>query len=74
MISNFSVALNSMKFKSTTHEFRIFCKKETQVRLIEDFLIPTYGFQFVPNNVIVRETQEDSHLVGKSFGQSFFSY
>ena len=55
IISNLSVALNTVKFKSTTHEFKIFFKKETQVRLVEDSVIPINGFNFVPNSIILRE-------------------
>ena len=65
MISNFDVALNSLKFKSTRHDFRIFFKKETQIKQVEDSMIPINGFNFVPNSVILSEQREDSHLVGK---------
>ena len=65
MISNFSVALNAVKYKATNHEFRIFFKRETQVRDIEDSTIPFNGFDFVSNSIILSEQKEDSHLVGK---------
>ncbi|KAJ1411964.1 Nucleic acid-binding, OB-fold, partial [Sesbania bispinosa] len=63
MISNLSVALNAAKFKPTFHEFRMFFKRETEVRLIEDSTIPNNVFSFFPFKDILNEELEDRHLV-----------
>ncbi|KAJ1381999.1 Nucleic acid-binding, OB-fold, partial [Sesbania bispinosa] len=63
MLENFSVALNSAEFKPTMHEFRLFFKRETQVRLIEDSSIPINGFSFVDFSEILNEKNKESHLV-----------
>ncbi|KAJ1398112.1 hypothetical protein SESBI_31349 [Sesbania bispinosa] len=63
MISNLNVALNSAKFKPTSHEFRMFFKRETEVRWVEDSTIPVNAFCFVPYNDILNESNEERHLV-----------
>ncbi|KAJ1409100.1 Nucleic acid-binding, OB-fold [Sesbania bispinosa] len=63
MLENVSVALNSAKFKPTIHEFRLFFKRETQVRMIEDSNIPMNGFSFVPFTDILNEKNDESRLV-----------
>ena len=72
MLSNFVVALNSIRYKPTNHEFRIFFKKETSVFLIEDSAIPMNGFSFVPYNQILIEKKEDKYLVGMSLNLAKF--
>ncbi|RYR62189.1 hypothetical protein Ahy_A04g019589 [Arachis hypogaea] len=48
VVSNFGVALNTMKFKPTRHKFRIHFKMDTIVRPVQDSSIPLNGFNFVP--------------------------
>ncbi|MED6190914.1 hypothetical protein PIB30_118710 [Stylosanthes scabra] len=48
MITDFAVALNTIKFKPTRHEFRVHFKRNTIVRPIQDSSIPLNGFNFVP--------------------------
>ncbi|RYR04535.1 hypothetical protein Ahy_B06g084292 [Arachis hypogaea] len=57
-IANFSLAKNNQKYKPTTHELRICFKRETQLRMVDDFNFPSNAFHFVPNELIL------THVVG----------
>ncbi|MED6160757.1 hypothetical protein PIB30_054390 [Stylosanthes scabra] len=63
VITDFAVALNTIKFKTTKHEFRVHFKRNTIVRPMQDCSIPLNGFDFVPFTKIQRESKEDGHLV-----------
>ncbi|XLS72524.1 hypothetical protein HN51_029389 [Arachis hypogaea] len=64
VVTNFGVALNTIKFKLTRHEFRIHFKRDTIVRLVQDSSVPLNGFNFVPFKTIQSESKEDDYLVG----------
>ncbi|QHO30175.1 Putative PIF1 DNA helicase/replication protein-like protein [Arachis hypogaea] len=64
VVTNFGVALNTIKFKPTRHEFRIHFKRDTIVRPVQDSLVPLNGFNFVPFKTIQSESKEDGYLVG----------
>ncbi|MED6115978.1 hypothetical protein PIB30_095844 [Stylosanthes scabra] len=63
VITYFAVALNTIKFKATKHEFRFHFKRDTIVRPIQDSSIPLNGFDFVPFTKIQGESREDGYLV-----------
>ncbi|XLU72060.1 hypothetical protein S245_031113 [Arachis hypogaea] len=63
VVTNFGVALNTIKFKLTRHEFRIHFKRDTIVRLVQDSSVPLNGFNFVPFKTIQSESKEDDYLV-----------
>ncbi|XLR40407.1 hypothetical protein S83_025067, partial [Arachis hypogaea] len=63
VVTNFGVALNTIKFKPTRHEFRIHFKRDTIVRPVQDSLVPLNGFNFVPFKTIQSESKEDGYLV-----------
>ncbi|RYR11043.1 hypothetical protein Ahy_B05g079538 [Arachis hypogaea] len=67
VVTNFGVALNTIKFKSTRHEFRINFKRNTIVHSVQDSSVPLNGFNFVPFKIIHAESKEDGYLVGKYF-------
>ncbi|XP_052108508.1 uncharacterized protein LOC110274503 [Arachis duranensis] len=67
VVTNFGVALNTIKFKPTRHEFRIHFKRNTIVRPVQDSSVPLNGFNFVPFKTIQSESKEDGYLVGKYF-------
>ncbi|RYQ99771.1 hypothetical protein Ahy_B07g087774 [Arachis hypogaea] len=67
VVTNFRVTLNTIKFKSTRHEFRIHFKRDTIVCPVQDSLVPLNGFNFVPFKTIHAESKEDGYLVGKYF-------
>ncbi|KAK7318588.1 hypothetical protein RJT34_03291 [Clitoria ternatea] len=48
IFSNFIVALNDQVYRPTKHEFRMFFKRDTQARLVEDFDILKNVFKIVP--------------------------
>ncbi|KAL4338396.1 hypothetical protein AHAS_Ahas12G0206000 [Arachis hypogaea] len=62
-ISNFSLAINDQKYKPTTHSLRIYFKRETQLRRVEDINFPTNMFHFVPNELILSQQNPQSHLI-----------
>ncbi|XP_025680299.1 uncharacterized protein [Arachis hypogaea] len=62
-ISNFSVAQNDLKYKATNHVSRIYFKRDTQLRVVQDPLFLTHIFCFVPNEVILNHTNAQSHLI-----------
>ncbi|XLU41959.1 hypothetical protein S245_036773, partial [Arachis hypogaea] len=64
VVTNFAVALNTIKFKPTRHEFRIHFKRDTIVRLIQDSSVPLNEFNFVLFKKIQAESKEDGYLVG----------
>ncbi|MED6193410.1 hypothetical protein PIB30_019144 [Stylosanthes scabra] len=64
VISNVAVASNDIKFKPTTHAYRLIFKKETRVYHIEDNTIPLESFQFIPSSKILSETRDDGYLIG----------
>ncbi|XLR45272.1 hypothetical protein S83_029932, partial [Arachis hypogaea] len=64
VVTNFGVALNTIKFKLSRHEFRIHFKRDTIVRLVQDSSVPLNGFNFVPFKTIQSESKEDDYLVG----------
>ncbi|XP_072062259.1 uncharacterized protein [Arachis hypogaea] len=64
VFTNFAVALNTIKFKHTRHEFRINFKRDTIVRPVQDSLVPLNGFNFVPLKKIHAESKEGGYLVG----------
>ncbi|RYR41876.1 hypothetical protein Ahy_A08g038298 [Arachis hypogaea] len=63
VVTNFGVALNTIKFKPTRHEFRIHFKRDTIVRPVQDSSVPLNGFNFVPFKTIQSEFKEDGYLV-----------
>ncbi|RYR29328.1 hypothetical protein Ahy_B01g053706 [Arachis hypogaea] len=63
VVTNFTVALNTIKFKPTRHEFRIHFKRDTIVRPVQDSSVPLNGFNFVPLKKIHAESKEDGYLV-----------
>ncbi|XP_020972974.1 replication protein A 70 kDa DNA-binding subunit C-like [Arachis ipaensis] len=63
VVTNFGVALNTIKFKPTRHEFRIHFKRDTIVRPVQDSSFPLNGFNFVPFKTIQSESREDGYLV-----------
>ncbi|MED6110135.1 hypothetical protein PIB30_040193, partial [Stylosanthes scabra] len=63
VISNVAIVSNDIKFKPTTHAYRLIFKKETRVYHIEDATIPLESFQFTPTSKILAETRDDGHLV-----------
>ncbi|XLS79271.1 hypothetical protein HN51_063496, partial [Arachis hypogaea] len=63
VFTNFAVALNTIKFKHTRHEFRINFKRDTIVRPVQDSLVPLNGFNFVPLKKIHAESKEGGYLV-----------
>ncbi|XLT01477.1 hypothetical protein HN51_050828 [Arachis hypogaea] len=64
VVTNFGVALNTIKFKPARHEFRIHFKRDTIVRPVQDSSVPLNGFNFVPFKTIHAESKEDGYLVG----------
>ncbi|XP_020974917.1 uncharacterized protein LOC110270293 isoform X2 [Arachis ipaensis] len=62
-ICNFSVAVNDKKYKATNHASRIYFKRDTQLRLVDDPSFPENVFRFVPNEVILNHTNTQSHLI-----------
>ncbi|XLU79105.1 hypothetical protein S245_002526 [Arachis hypogaea] len=42
---------------------RIYFKRDTQLRVVQDPLFPTHIFRFVPNEVILNHTNAQSHLI-----------
>ncbi|QHN82859.1 uncharacterized protein LOC107620957 [Arachis ipaensis] len=67
VVTNFAVALNTIKFKPTRHEFRIHFKRDTIVRPVQDSSVPLNGFNFVQFKKIHAESKEDGYLVDKYF-------
>ncbi|RYR03963.1 hypothetical protein Ahy_B06g083442 [Arachis hypogaea] len=63
VVTNFAVALNTIKFKPTRHEFRIHFKRDTIVRPVQDSSVPLNRFNFVPFKKIQAESKEDGYLV-----------
>ncbi|XLT03043.1 hypothetical protein HN51_052394 [Arachis hypogaea] len=63
VVTNFAVALNTIKFKPTRHEFRIHFKRDTVVRPVQDSSVPLNEFNFVPFKKIHAESREDGYLV-----------
>ncbi|XLR37712.1 hypothetical protein S83_022372 [Arachis hypogaea] len=63
VVTNFGVALNTIKFKPTRHEFRIHFKRETIVCPVQDSSVPLNGFNFVPFKTIQSESKEEGYLV-----------
>ncbi|XLR30445.1 hypothetical protein S83_058345 [Arachis hypogaea] len=63
VVTNFGVALNTIKFKPTRHEFRIHFKRDTIVRPVQDSSVPLNGFNFVLFKTIQSESKEDGYLV-----------
>ncbi|XLT34872.1 hypothetical protein HN873_066164 [Arachis hypogaea] len=63
VVTNFGVALNTIKFKPTRHKFRIHFKRDTIVRPVQDSSVPLNGFNFVPFKTIQSESKEDGYLV-----------
>nr|XP_025681668.1 uncharacterized protein LOC112783105 isoform X3 [Arachis hypogaea] len=62
-ICNFSVAINDKKYKATNHASRIYFKRDTQLRLVDDPSFSENVFRFVPNEVILNHTNAQSHLI-----------
>ncbi|XP_016178552.1 uncharacterized protein LOC107621006 [Arachis ipaensis] len=62
-LSNFSLAVNDQKYKPTTHSHRIYFKRETQIRPLEDSKFPDNVFHFVPNEIILGHDNPQSHLI-----------
>ncbi|XLT56841.1 hypothetical protein HN873_049445 [Arachis hypogaea] len=63
VVTNFGVALNTIKFKPTRHEFRIHFKRDTIVHPVQDSSFPLNRFNFVPFKTIQSESKEDGYLV-----------
>ncbi|XLS96741.1 hypothetical protein HN51_039476 [Arachis hypogaea] len=63
VVTNFAIALNTIKFKYTRHEFRINFKRDTIVRSIQDSSVPLNGFNFIPFKKNHTESKEDGYLV-----------
>ncbi|XP_020979644.1 uncharacterized protein LOC110272129 [Arachis ipaensis] len=64
VVTNFAIALNTIKFKPTRHEFRINFKRNTNVRPVQDSSVLLNGFNFVPFKKIHAKSKEDGYLVG----------
>lgn len=63
-LANLTVALNTYKFRPTTHEYRLYFKMMTTVKPVDDAIIPFFGFHFTPHSDIFQASREDLHLVG----------
>ncbi|RYR07813.1 hypothetical protein Ahy_B05g075263 [Arachis hypogaea] len=63
VVTNFAIALNTIKFKPTRHEFRINFKRNTNVRPVQDSSVLLNGFNFVPFKKIHAKSKEDGYLV-----------
>ncbi|XP_052107745.1 replication factor A protein 1-like [Arachis duranensis] len=62
-ISNFTVSSNDLKYKATNHASRIYFKRDTQVRMVQDPTFPQHVFRFMPNELILNHTNAQSHLI-----------
>ncbi|QHN76243.1 Replication protein A 70 kDa DNA-binding subunit E [Arachis hypogaea] len=63
VVTNFTISLNTIKFKPTRHEFRINFKRDTNVRPVQDSSVSLNGFNFVLFKKIHAESKEDGYLV-----------
>ncbi|QHO07508.1 replication protein A 70 kDa DNA-binding subunit E-like [Arachis hypogaea] len=57
------VVMDELKYKPTTHAFRVFFKRETQCRSLGDINFPNNIFHFVPNEMILSHDNHHSHLI-----------
>ncbi|XP_057723376.1 uncharacterized protein LOC130939273 [Arachis stenosperma] len=63
IISNFSLSLNDQKYKPTTHSHRIYFKRETQIRIVDEPGFIDHSFHFVSNELILKHSNPQSHLI-----------
>ncbi|XLR20892.1 hypothetical protein S83_048804, partial [Arachis hypogaea] len=64
VVTNFTISLNTIKFKPTRHEFRINFNRDTNVRPVQDSSVSLNRFNFVPFKKIHAESKENGYLVG----------
>ncbi|MED6200232.1 hypothetical protein PIB30_083148 [Stylosanthes scabra] len=65
IISNVAITPNDMKFKTTSHKYRLIFKRETTIQAsIDDMSIPKETFHVLPTSKILSETRDDAFLIG----------
>ncbi|MED6221056.1 hypothetical protein PIB30_050789 [Stylosanthes scabra] len=57
------VVMDKEKYKPTTHRCRIYFKRDTVMKLVDDRSFPENIFHFVPNEVILSHGNAQSHLI-----------
>ncbi|MED6222716.1 hypothetical protein PIB30_067069 [Stylosanthes scabra] len=62
-ITKFLLATNDQKYKPTTHACRIYFKRDTQMKLVNDVNFLETIFNFVPNEAILCHGNAQSHLI-----------
>ncbi|MED6139779.1 hypothetical protein PIB30_087169 [Stylosanthes scabra] len=64
VVSNVAIAPNDIKFKTTTHKYRLIFKRDTRIQpSLDDDKIPRQQFHFLPTSKILSETRDDVCLI-----------